>query len=563
MSSSFPHVLRACALLALPALAAAQSPRAYWTFDSDFRATVGGASFDGVPQNGVAIDAANARIGGGALRVDPGLGDVTYGSMAIASAQSNFSFSGTSTLGPIVGNPASFQLAGSISLQVDRARGPIATAAFNGGDIVTSPATINALVRNPIVWLPPLATVQIAGARFSIQSAPFAVAPGGGFAAQAVLVPIAGTVTVTPLVGTPTTSNLSSAGPSTPTAVNGTLAINGGALQLTAPLNVTFTVDDGQGNSATINLAGSATAAQTLLNAPPSFLSVAGSAVTSGQPQLSVTAWARYTDHDGQGSPTSNTICAGTSSMRFFFDNARAQSRVNTQDTGATSRSAADGTAVDTQWHHLAFVYDAASSRLRFYRDGVLRADQATGGLGLQGSSSLRIGQDAGSLTTGFDGWIDDLAVFASALSAEQIAALAARRSSPVALPYGRACGGIAVSSSGLPQIGANFQLEVQGGLPNAPAILLLGTSRVLWQSLPLPFDLGALGAVGCDVNVAIDASLTTATNGAGDAAQGFAIPLDPMLVGGGLFAQWALIAPGQNPLGLLWSSGIEVRIVG
>ena len=193
----------------------------------------------------------------------------------------------------------------------------------------------------------------------------------------------------------------------------------------------------------------------------------------------------------------------------------------------------------------------------------MLRADQPTGGLGLQGGAGLRIGQDAGSLSTGFDGWIDDLAIYASALTGDQVAALASRRSPPVALPFGRACGGVTVSSSGLPQIGTNFQLEAQGGFANAPAILVLGTSRTLWQNLALPFDLGALGAVGCDVNVAIDASLTTATNGAGNAAQSFAIPLDASLVGGGLFAQWALIAPGQNPLGLVWSSGIEVRIVG
>ncbi|MBL8896867.1 MAG: hypothetical protein JNM84_04535, partial [Planctomycetes bacterium] len=224
MSSSFPLVLRACALLALPAFAAAQSPRAYWTFDSDFRAAIGGSSFDGVAQNGVSIDPANARVGGGAVRVDAGLGEVTYGAMTVASAQSNFNFSGTSSLGPIVGNPANFQLAGSLSVLVDRARGPIATASFTGGDLSTVPGTINAFVRNPIVWLPPLATVSIAGARFGLQSAPFAVAPGGGFVAQAVLVPIAGVVTVTPLVGTPSTINLTSAGPSTPTAVNGTLA---------------------------------------------------------------------------------------------------------------------------------------------------------------------------------------------------------------------------------------------------------------------------------------------------------------------------------------------------
>jgi hypothetical protein len=556
-------LVRAGAVLVLPALAVAQAPRAYWTFDADYAATVGGAAFDGLPNGGVSIESGAGRVGNGALRIDDGSGEVSYTAMAVASPQSNFNFSGTSSLGPIVGNPANFQLGGNLSLLVDRARGPVGQAAFQGGDVFTVPGTINAFVRNPIVWLPPLATVAITGARFSLQSAPFPVASGGGFTAQVVLVPLAGTVVVTPLVGTPTTTLLTSAGPSTPTTVNGTVIASGGSLVLTAPLNVTFAVDDGQGNSATINLAGSAQASQPLLSAPPSFLAVAGNAVTSGQPALSVATWARYTDHDGQGSAASNSIGAAQGSFRLFFDNARAQSRVNAQDLGSTTRTAADGTAVDTQWHHLAFVYDAAAARLRFYRDGVLRADQPTGGLALAAQGGFRIGQDAGSLTTGFDGWIDDLALYAEALSGEQIAALAARSCSPVSLPFGRACGGLATSSTGLPQLGASFQLGVQGGLANAPALLLLGASRTSWQTLPLPFDLGALGASGCDLNVSIDASVSTATNGAGSASQGFAIPLDPTLIGGVLYAQWALVAPGQNALGLLWSAGVDVRIVG
>lgn len=541
----------------------AQAPRAYWSFDQDYSSHVGGAGLTGAPQGGVNIDNSSARIGAAALRFDDGLGQTQYGALVVDTAQSNFNFSGTSSLGPIVGNPANFQLSGQIAMEVDRAQGPIGEAAFTGGDLFTVPGTISAFVRNPITWLPPLATIQIQGARFGIQSASFAVQPSGAFAASVVLTPTAGTVLLTPLVGTPTTIQLASAGPSTPTSMSGTLAINGGLIQLSAPLNVTFMVDDGTGNSATITLVGSALASQALQVAPPSYLEVASALVNPGQTSLSVSAWARYSDLDGLGSDASNSICAARSCFRFSVDNNRSQTRVNAQDTSATTRSAIDATPVDGQWHHHAFVYDAAASRLRLYRDGILRADQPTGGLGLQAQSGFRIGQDHGSLTTNFDGWIDDLAVFDVALSGEAIAAIAAERVSVLALPFGRTCGGLEIGSSGVPELGASFSIELDAAPTSSLAILLLGVSRTQWSGLSLPLDLAILNAPGCDLAVSIDASAATGTSASGTASVGFALPSDPTLVGANLFGQWTVAAPGLNPLGFAWSEGLAIHVVG
>src|SRR5688572_23188349 len=93
----------ALAFLSCSAVAAAQVPRAYWTFDQSYAALVGGAALDGSPQGGVAIDGANARVGAGGLRIDDGLGAVSYSALAVDTAQSSFNFSGTTNLGPIVG----------------------------------------------------------------------------------------------------------------------------------------------------------------------------------------------------------------------------------------------------------------------------------------------------------------------------------------------------------------------------------------------------------------------------------------------------------------------------
>lgn len=48
---------------------AQSGPVACWTFDEDFRSTVGGAGLDGIPFNGASIDGSRSRFGGGSLRL--------------------------------------------------------------------------------------------------------------------------------------------------------------------------------------------------------------------------------------------------------------------------------------------------------------------------------------------------------------------------------------------------------------------------------------------------------------------------------------------------------------
>ena len=74
-------------------------------------------------------------------------------------------------------------------------------------------------------------------------------------------------------------------------------------------------------------------------------------------------------------------------------------------------------------WHHVAFVVDETEGKL--YMDGQLWASQTWAGVPapVTSTTTLRIGQKHGSFN-GFNGAIDDLAIWTTALNAEEIASL-------------------------------------------------------------------------------------------------------------------------------------------
>ncbi|MDA8979011.1 hypothetical protein N9F63_00470, partial [bacterium] len=74
-------------------------------------------------------------------------------------------------------------------------------------------------------------------------------------------------------------------------------------------------------------------------------------------------------------------------------------------------------------WHHVAFVVDETEGKL--YMDGELWASQTWAGTPspVTASTSIRIGQKHGSLD-GFNGAIDDVAIWSAALTAEEIASI-------------------------------------------------------------------------------------------------------------------------------------------
>lgn len=173
-------------------------------------------------------------------------------------ANSDFTWSGTSSLGPIQGNPSNaFELAGFLDAGVMTVTGAATLSGieFQGGDLLAVP-DIHGKIPNVLPFLPPLATIDVLGLRLSPVSSLSPVDAAGNFSATVTLTALAGTLVVTPLGQAATSSSLAESS-SAPTATSGTLTRSGNALALNLPVNTSFAfADPTSGASGTITVVG-------------------------------------------------------------------------------------------------------------------------------------------------------------------------------------------------------------------------------------------------------------------------------------------------------------------
>ena len=118
------------------------------------------------------------------------------------------------------------------------------------------------------------------------------------------------------------------------------------------------------------------------------------------------------------------------------------------------------------------------------------------------------------------------------------------------------------------PAVGAgSFAITVRN-IPFLSAVVsVLGTSDQSFNGIPLPFDLGAIGAPGCQLRtnlVAMQVVVATtgaATPGGGTASAPWPIPNDPSLRSGTLYFTNLVLDAAANPGGLTASAGLRVTI--
>jgi hypothetical protein len=185
----------------------------------------------------------------------------------IDAPRSAFTYSGSVTFagitGPIVGNPATFNVSGASSADFGLVAGAITTGQFvtGHGTVVTLP-TLNARVPNPIPFLPPLATIQVTGATVVFRSVDvvtgnaqvFPVQPNGSFSAGIAADLLSGTAVVTGLVN----QTLPLAGiTSTAQVVSGTFGYTTGGVRLQVAIQTSLPfADPTTGVSGVLNLSG-------------------------------------------------------------------------------------------------------------------------------------------------------------------------------------------------------------------------------------------------------------------------------------------------------------------
>lgn len=127
---------------------------------------------------------------------------------------------------------------------------------------------------------------------------------------------------------------------------------------------------------------------------------------------------------------------------------------------------------------------------------------------------------------------------------------------------YGTGCAGpagvpdLVATNGSLPRLGRTLTLAV-GNLPASPLNLpfgALGFDNAMWNGVPLPLSLTSFGFTGC--TLWLEPVITvTLVNSTGTAAWSLPVPVDVDLVAVNIHVQAAVLAPGTNPGGLLFSN--------
>ncbi len=218
-------------------------------------------------------------------------GDFT---LSIDQSNSNFNWSGTSSLGAIVGNPSTaFQMSGTTHMILTAAGAdPIASGALPGtGDAAVIP-DLRGKINNVFPFLPPLALIDVNGLHLAFSASNFAIASNGAFTANVTVTALAGTLVVTPLGSSASSTSLAGL-TSTPQAQTGTLTQSGVTLSLAMPVNTTFPFSDPTtGASGTISIVGTLRAGWSC--APASTYCTAKVNSLGCTPAIAVTGGASY-----------------------------------------------------------------------------------------------------------------------------------------------------------------------------------------------------------------------------------------------------------------------------
>ncbi|HHI79960.1 MAG TPA: hypothetical protein ENK02_08260 [Planctomycetes bacterium] len=137
-------------------------------------------------------------------------------------------------------------------------------------------------------------------------------------------------------------------------------------------------------------------------------------------------------------------------------------------------------------------------------------------------------------------------------------------------LPYGSACAGtkefaplIGIRKNAA--LGQTTTVEAYNLPPAVPVMNILGFSNTSFGAIPLPLDLGFLGAKGCSLRASLDLNQVALSKGtgAGNGSASFAWPIPNLssLRGLNLYFQALVFDKGANGAGLTTTMGLKATI--
>jgi hypothetical protein len=97
--------------------------------------------------------------------------------------------------------------------------------------------------------------------------------------------------------------------------------------------------------------------------------------------------------------------------------------------------------------------------------------------------------------------------------------------------------------------MGTSLRIELTNLPTNAAAVLLLGSSRTAWGSVPLPFPLGGLGMTGCTLYASGEVILPV------QISVNLAVPSSSTLLAGSFFNQGVVLDTPANAAGITASN--------
>lgn len=136
----------------------------------------------------------------------------------------------------------------------------------------------------------------------------------------------------------------------------------------------------------------------------------------------------------------------------------------------------------------------------------------------------------------------------------------------PTMLTYGAGCAGSnsmtpAFVVTAMPGLGTSFPIDLGGGLPSGLCALVLGSSRVMDGSGPLPRSLSFMGMNGCTQYTDVAVALFTLISTSGNASMTVGIPSNPALAGLQVPMQWLCLDQAANAFGATTSNGGEAHL--